>query len=302
MQIAFLGLGIMGGPMARNLAKAGHQVTGWNRTPGKEIPGVKIIATPKEAAANAEVVWLCVSDTNAVEQLLFGPNGVHDSLRPGMIVVDSSTISPSASKRFAEKVQAKGARFVDAPITGSKAGAENGQLIFMVGGDEGTVAHLQPLFSAMGKSVVRVGEQGKGLAAKIGMNLIIALTYEGFAEALTLTRSLGVDPKILLNLINQSMVRSGVIDYKAPFVLSRDFSPNFPLRLMLKDMHLMLAAASEQNVQLPGLKTLLDVYNETKADGHENLDYAATLLTLEKRAKAAQSSTATVNKRSYESA
>jgi 3-hydroxyisobutyrate dehydrogenase-like beta-hydroxyacid dehydrogenase len=302
MQIAFLGLGIMGGPMARNLAKAGHQVTGWNRTPGKEIPGVKIIATPKEAAANAEVVWLCVSDTNAVEQLLFGPNGVHDSLRPGMIVVDASTISPSASKRFAEKVQAKGARFVDAPITGSKAGAENGQLIFMVGGDEGTVAHLQPIFSAMGKSVVRVGEQGKGLAAKIGMNLIIALTYEGFAEALTLTRSLGVDPKILLNLINQSMVRSGVIDYKAPFVLSRDFSPNFPLRLMLKDMHLMLDAASEQNVQLPGLKTVLDVYNETKADGHENLDYAATLLTLEKRAKAAQSSTATVNKRSYESA
>ena len=111
-----------------------------------------------------------------------------------------------------------------------------------------------------------------------------------------------MDPKILLNLINQSMVRSGVIDYKAPFVLSHDFTPNFPLRLMLKDMHLMLDAAKEQNVRLPGLKTVLDVYNETKADGHENLDYAATLLTLEKRAKTAQSSTATVNKRSYESA
>ena len=302
MQIAFLGLGIMGSPMARNLAKAGHQVTGWNRTPGKDIPGVKIAATPKQAAANTEVVWLCVSDTNAVEQVLFGKDGVFESLHPGMIVVDSSTISPSASKRFAVKVQTRGARFVDAPITGSKAGAESGQLIFMVGGDEGTVAHLQPLFSAMGKSVVRVGEQGKGLAAKIGMNLIIALTYEGFAEALTLTKSLGVDPKILLNLINQSMVRSGVIDYKAPFVLSHDFSPNFPLRLMLKDMLLMLDAAKEQNVQLPGLKTVLDVYNETKADGHENLDYAATLLTLEKRAKTAQSSTATVTKRSYESA
>lgn len=302
MQIAFLGLGIMGGPMARNLAKAGHQVTGWNRTPGKDIPGVKIAATPKEAAANAEVVWICVSDTNAVEQVLFGASGVHTALRPGMIVIDSSTISPSASQRFAQKVQAKGARFVDAPITGSKVGAENGQLIFMVGGEEGTVAHLQPLFSAMGKSVVRVGEQGKGLAAKLGMNLIIALTYEGFAEALTLTDSLDVDPKILLNLINQSMVRSGVIEYKAPFVLARDFTPNFPLRLMLKDMHLMLDAAKEQNVQLPGLKTVVDIYNETKADGHENLDYAATLLTLERRAKAAQSSTATAKKRSYESA
>src|SRR5215469_12559171 len=143
MQIAFLGLGIMGGPMARNLAKAGHQVTGWNRTLGKDIPGVKIAATPREAASNAEVVWLCVSDTNAVEQVLFGKNGVHDALRPGMIIVDSSTISPSASQRFAAKAQTKGARFVDAPITGSKVGAENGQLIFMVGGEEGTVTHLQ---------------------------------------------------------------------------------------------------------------------------------------------------------------
>src|SRR5437764_14796822 len=150
-------------------------------------------STPKEAAANAEIVWLCVSDTKAVEQVLLGANGVHAALRPGMIIVDSSTISPSASQRFAQKVQTKGARFVDAPITGSKAGAESGQLIFMVGGEEETVTHLQPLFSAMGKSVVRVGEQGKGLAAKIGMNLIIALTYEGLAEAITLNQILGVD-------------------------------------------------------------------------------------------------------------
>jgi 3-hydroxyisobutyrate dehydrogenase len=284
MQVAFLGLGIMGAPMASNLARAGHQVTGWNRTPGKQPVGVRPAANPKEAARNAEVVWICVSDTAAVEGVLFGENGVYESLRPGMAVVDSSTISPSASMRFAAKVRSKGAEFIDAPVTGSKAGSESGQLIFMVGGDEPTVTRLQPLFSAMGKSVVRVGEQGKGLAAKLGMNLMIALTYEGFAEALTLTKSLGVDPKILLSLINQSMVRSGVVDYKAPFVLGRDFSANFPLRLMLKDMHLMLDVAREHNVQLPGLKTVLDVYDETKADGRENLDYAATLLTLEKRA------------------
>jgi 3-hydroxyisobutyrate dehydrogenase-like beta-hydroxyacid dehydrogenase len=284
MQIAFLGLGIMGAPMAANLARAGHQVTGWNRTPGKQPAGVQLAANPKEAARNAEVVWICVSDTAAVEQVLFGKDGVYESLKPGMTVVDSSTISPSASMRFAAKVRSKGTEFIDAPVTGSKAGAESGQLIFMVGGDEPTITKLQPLFSSMGKSVVRVGEQGKGLAAKLGMNLMIALTYEGFAEALTLTKSLGVDPKILLSLINQSMVRSGVVDYKAPFVLGRDFSANFPLRLMLKDMHLMLDAAREHNVELPGLKTVLDVYDETKADGRENMDYAATLLTLEKRA------------------
>ncbi len=284
MQIAFLGLGIMGGPMAQNLVKAGHQVVAWNRTPGKQIAGAKMAATPKEAAANAEVVWICVSDTRAVEQVLFGPNGVNEALKPGTLVVDSSTISPSASMNFAEKVRAKGAEFIDAPVTGSKSGAESGQLIFIVGGREETVARLQPLFSAMGKSVVRVGEQGKGLAAKLGMNLMIAMIYEGFAEGLTLTKSMGVDPKVLLNLIGQSMIRSGVVDYKGPAVLAGDFSPNFPLRLMLKDMYLMLDAAREHHVQLPGLKQVVEVYEEAKADGRQDLDYAATLLTLEKRA------------------
>ena len=284
MQIAFLGLGIMGGPMAQNLVKAGHQVVAWNRTPGKQIAGARMATTPKEAAANAEVVWICVSDTRAVEQVLFGPNGVSETLKPGTVVVDSSTISPSASMNFAEKVRAKGAEFIDAPVTGSKSGAESGQLIFIVGGKEETVARLQPLFSAMGKSVVRVGEQGKGLAAKLGMNLMIAMIYEGFAEGLTLTKSMGVDPKVLLNLIGQSMIRSGVVDYKGPAVLAGDFNPNFPLRLMLKDMYLMLDAAREHHVQLPGLKQVVEVYEEAKADGRQDLDYAATLLTLEKRA------------------
>lgn len=284
MQIAFLGLGIMGAPMARNLVKAGHQVVAWNRTPGKQIEGAKIAATPKEAAAHAEVVWICVSDSRAVEQVLFGNNGVYESLKPGTVVVDSSTISPSASKKFAEKIRVKDAEFIDAPVTGSKTGAESGQLIFIVGGPEEAVARLQPLFSALGKSVVRVGEQGKGLAAKLGMNLMIAMIYEGFAEGLTLTKSMGVDPAILLKLINQSMIRSGVVDYKGPAVIAGDFAPNFPLRLMLKDMYLMLDAAREHHVQLPGLKQVMEVYEEAKMDGHQDLDYAATLLTLEKRA------------------
>jgi 3-hydroxyisobutyrate dehydrogenase-like beta-hydroxyacid dehydrogenase len=284
MRIAFLGLGIMGKPMAQNLVKAGHEVKVWNRTPGKIVGGAHGAATPKEAAKDAEIVWLCVSDTAAVEQVLFGKDGVIESLKPGAIVVDSSTILPSASVKFAERVRAKGGEFVDAPVTGSKTGAESGQLIFIVGARQETFDKLQPLFSAMGKSAVRVGENGKGLAAKLSMNLMIALTFEGFAEALVLAKKQGVNLEPLMSLISQSMVRSGVVDYKAPFVLSRDFTANFPMKLMHKDINLMLEAARQNGVKLPALETVDKIYQKSRAEGQSDLDYAATLLTLEKAA------------------
>ena len=273
--------------MAANLAKAGHEVTVWNRTP-KEVEGAKTAATPAEAAKDAEVVWTCVSDTAAVEQVLFGPNGVESVLRPGMIVADSSTISPSATLKIVERIRAKGADHVDAPITGSKIGAESGQLIFIVGAKEETLQKLNPLFAVMGKKVIHIGSNSKGQAAKIGMNLMIALIYEGFAEALTLTRKLGVDENKLIELIQSSMVRSGVVDYKAPFVLKRDYSPNFPLRLMHKDIHLMLDAAREARVKLPGLEKVDEIYEVATDEGYKDLDYAATLILLEKWAGLAQ--------------
>ena len=167
MRVAFLGLGIMGRPMASNLVKAGHEVTSWHRTPGKQVEGAQLAASPAEAARGAEVVWMCVSDTAAVEQVLFGPEGAEQALEPGAIVVDSSTISPSATVRFAERLRARGNQYVDAPVTGSKIGAEAGQLIFIVGGEEGTLERLRPLFSAMGKLTLRMGETGKGQAAKL---------------------------------------------------------------------------------------------------------------------------------------
>src|SRR5215475_8524354 len=181
MRVAFLGMGIMGRPMAAKLAKSGHEV----------------------------VVWMCVSDTKAVETVLFGAGGVEEALAPGMVIVDSSTISPSATLRFAERVKARGVDYVDAPITGSKVAAEAGSIIFMVGGNDATLERLAPLFQAMGKQVFRMGETGKGQATKLAMNLQIALIYEGFAEALTLATKLGVDIDTLLPLIEASMVRSG---------------------------------------------------------------------------------------------
>jgi 3-hydroxyisobutyrate dehydrogenase-like beta-hydroxyacid dehydrogenase len=283
MRVAFLGLGIMGGPMAANLVKAGHEVTVWNRTP-KSVAGATTASTPAEAAAKADVVWICVSDTAAVEHVLFGKDGAANSLRPGMIVVDSSTISPTATLKFADRVRERGADFLDAPVTGSKIGAENATLIFIVGGREESVTKLQPLFSAMGKQVVHVGPNSHGLGAKLGMNLMIAMIYEGFAEALTLARKLGVDQHKLFSLINASMVKSGVVEYKMPFVEKRDFSPNFPLRLMYKDIRLMLDAAHEIGVTLPGLETVREIYEESRTAGQADLDYAATLTVLEKKA------------------
>jgi 3-hydroxyisobutyrate dehydrogenase-like beta-hydroxyacid dehydrogenase len=282
MRVAFLGLGIMGRPMAANLVKAGHEVTVWNRTSGKDVEGARSAASPSEAAAGAEVVWMCVSDTKAVESLLFGPRGAEKSLTEGMLVADSSTISPSATRKFAERVRAKGADYVDAPMTGSKVAAESGTLIFMVGGEESAIERLKPLLAAMGKLFFRMGDTGKGQAAKLVMNLQIALIYEGFAEALTLATKLGVSAETLLPLVQASMVRSGVVEYKAPFVLKRDFSPNFPLRLMHKDIHLALEAAKEVRAKLPGLETVEEIYEMATEDGNENLDYAATLTLLEK--------------------
>jgi len=282
MRVAFLGLGIMGRPMAANLVKAGNEVAVWNRSPGKQVEGARVAQSPADAASGAEVIWMCVSDTKAVEAVLFGPQGVESTISAGAIVVDSSTISPSAEHQFAERLRGKGVDYVDAPVTGSKVAAENGSLIFMVGGDEPVLAKLDPLFKAMGKQVFRMGETSKGQAAKLVMNLQIALIFEGFAEALTLATKLGVNVESLLPLIQASMVKSGVVEYKAPFILRRDFTPNFPLRLMLKDIHLALDAAKEARVKLPALETVEEVYEMAAEEGHQDLDYAATLTLLEK--------------------
>ena len=282
MRVAFVGLGIMGRPMAANLIKAGHEVSVWNRSPGKEVDGARLASSPAEAAQGTEVVWICVSDTASVEQVLFGTNGIEQSLADGMIIADSSTISPTATRRFAERVGKKGVQYVDSPVTGSKVGAEAGTLLFIVGGEEQAIEKLKPLYAAMGKKIFRMGETGKGQSAKVAMNLQIAMIYEGFAEGLTLAAKLGVDPGTLIPLINASMVKSGVVEYKAPFVLQRDFTANFPLRLMRKDIRLALEAAKEARVKLPGIETVEEIYEVALEDGHGDLDYAATLMLLEK--------------------
>jgi 3-hydroxyisobutyrate dehydrogenase-like beta-hydroxyacid dehydrogenase len=282
MKVAFLGLGIMGRSMATGLVKAGYEVTVWNRSPTKPVEGAHAASTPEDAARGAEVVWLCVSDTAAVEQVMFGLRGAFNSLTEGTIVADSSTISPAATVKFAERVRERGADWVDAPVTGSKVAAENATLIFILGGTTDSIEKIQPLLGVMGKQSFHMGETGKGQAAKLVMNLQIAMIYEGFAEAITLGAKLGVSLDSLVPLIQASMVRSGVIEYKAPFVSKRDFTPNFPLRLMHKDLRLILEAAKEARVKLPALRTVEEIYDLASEEGHGDLDYAATLMLLEK--------------------
>jgi len=281
----------MGRPMAENLAKAGHDVTVWNRTP-RDVPGAVTAATPAEAVKDKEAVWICVSDTKAVEQVLFGPQGAAEGLATGTIVVDSSTISPSASLTIMESLKERGCEFLDAPMTGSKIAAESGQLIFMVGGNSHSIERIEPLFRAMGKKIIHMGDNGKGLAAKLAQNMNIVFIYEGLCESLTLARKLGVAPEKMFELISASMIRSGVAEYKQPFILNHDYSPNFPLRLMHKDIHLMLDAGQENGVDLPGLTKIDEIYEEASRAGFDDLDYAATITLLEERAGLKQKSKA----------
>ncbi len=280
MEITFLGTGIMGAPMAANLARAGHHVRVWNRTRAKAgVPGATWADSPAAGAQGAQVVWLCLSDTAAVEAVA---EEMLEGVRPGLIVADSSTISPRASRELAARFAERGAAWVDCPVTGSRQGAEAGELVFIVGGEQEAVDALQPLFQAMGKRVFHLGENGMGLAAKLAMNLNIALIYQGFIEGLVLAEKSGVAVEQMLEIIASTMLRSGVTDYKAPFIERRDFTPNFPLRLMLKDIRLMLDHAREMRVKLPALETVEEVYAVAEEEGLGELDYAATLTLLER--------------------
>ncbi|MGH9474879.1 MAG: NAD(P)-dependent oxidoreductase [Terriglobales bacterium] len=280
MKITFLGTGIMGAPMAANLARSGHTVYVWNRTREKaQATGCTWVNSPLEGAQQSDVVWMCLSDTAAVEEVAAQ---MLPAARTGLVVADSSTISPRASRDLGAQWGDRGAVWVDCPVTGSRAGAEAGELIFIVGGPEATVQGLSPLFEAMGQRVFHMGDNGMGLATKLAMNLNVALIYQGMSEGLVLAEKSGVPVEQMLAIMGATMLRSGVSEYKSPAIAARDFTANFPLRLMLKDIHLMLDQARELRVKLPALETVEEVYAVAEEEGLGELDYAAVLALLEK--------------------
>ena len=286
--VGFMVLGIMGEPMALNLVKAGYQVSVYNRTHEKTQSlaqaGARVASTPAEAAQNADYVMSIVSDSAASEEVIAGKEGVLQTIKPGAIVIDSATISPVVSRRLACATAGKKAKFLDAPVTGSKHGAEKGELTFMIGGERETLERALPLLNVLGKKHIYCGAHGAGLSAKLAQNAIQSTIVEIFCEGFVLAVKSGVRPEVMMEIVQNSMARAALTDFKAPFIFKGDFTPYFPLKWMHKDVTLAMEAAFAQGVPMPVTAAVKEVYASARAQGKGDLDYAAVITFLEELA------------------
>ena len=283
--VGFIGLGIMGQPMALNLVKAGFQVSVFNRTRDKaallEKAGARVASSPAEAARDADFVMSIVSDSAASEEVMLGKEGVLQTVKPGAIVIDSATISPVVSRKLACHAAGKQASFLDAPVTGSKHGAEKGELTFMMGGEREVFERAMPVLKVLGKKHIYCGVHGTGLSAKLAQNVIQSTMVEIFCEGFVLATKAGVKPETMFEIVQSSMARAALTDFKAPFIFKGDFTPYFPLKWMHKDVTLAMEAAFAQGVPMPATAAVKEVYAAAKAQGHGDLDYAAVITFLE---------------------
>ena len=281
-KLGFIGLGIMGYPMAKNLLKAGYSVTVHNRTRGKaeELAGsgAAVADSPAEVGRQASVVFLCLGDSDSVSQ---AAEQLLESLQPGSIVVDCTTISPTVSRAIGKRFRERDIAFLDAPCSGSKAGATNGTLTFMVGGDREAFARVGEYLRAMGEKIFYLGGPGMGLQAKLTQNLVGALIYQAMAEGFVLARKAGLAPSSVLEVLQASVARAPMIDAKLPAVLARRFEPNFSLKWMYKDLGLMLDSGRELGVPLPVTSLVHELFGASVAMGHGEEDFAAAITLLE---------------------
>jgi 3-hydroxyisobutyrate dehydrogenase/2-hydroxy-3-oxopropionate reductase len=285
-KLGFLGLGLMGYPMARNLLRAGHEVALWSHTADKadklaEEAGGRAVESPKQVAEAADVVFLCVGDTEMATQVLLGPNGVIEGARPGTAVADASTISPKQSRKIGKALKTRGVDFLDAPCTGSTPGAQGGTLTFMVGGDPVVFEKVKPFFEPMGKRIYYCGKAGLGLQAKLTQNLILCNLMAAFNEGMVLAVKGGMDPQLMLEILDNSAAKSGLISYKAPFVLRRDFRANFSTKWMHKDIGLMLESGKDLGVPLFLTGLTQQLFQAAIAAGHGDDDFCSTINVLE---------------------
>lgn len=287
-KLGFLGLGIMGYPMARNLLQAGHEVALWSFTSAKaeelaaKFPGLATACpTPKEVAAKADVIVLIVGDTAMSEQVVFGADGLMETAKPGTVIVDASTVACAYSKSAALRCAEKGVEFLDAPCTGSKPGAEGGTLTFMIGGKKDVFDQIKPLLEPMGKRLYYCGGPGLGMHAKLTQNLILSNLLQAFNEGLVLATKAGVDPDLMLDILDNSAAKSGLISFKAPYVFRRDFTTNFSVKWMHKDIGLMLESGRDLGVPLPLTSLTHQVFQAAIATGHGDEDICSTIKVLE---------------------
>jgi 3-hydroxyisobutyrate dehydrogenase-like beta-hydroxyacid dehydrogenase len=285
-KLGFIGLGLMGYPMARNLLKAGHEVAVWSHTGSKPAQlsseaGAKACANPAEVARDAEAIFLCVGNTKMAKTVILGKNGIREGAKSGTVVVDASTISPSESVEITEELAKSGVHFLGAPCTGSTPGAINGTLTFMVGGDEKVFEKVKPWLEIMGKKLYYCGGPGMGLHAKLTQNLVLSNILQAFNEGIVLSTKAGVEPKLMLDILTNSAAKSGLVDYKAPFVFRRDFTTNFSVKWMHKDIGLMLDSAEELSVPLPLTALTRQLFQAAIAAGHGDEDICSTIKVLE---------------------
>ncbi len=286
-RIGFIGLGTMGTPMATNLAKAGFPLVVWNRTAAKAEPlqaqGIKVGKSPAHVAAEVEIVITMVSRPNDVEQVVLGPEGVVEGLRPGSVLIDMSTVSPMTSRKLAGAVTTKQAEFLDAPVVGSKGPATEGALIILVGGLPMTLERVRPILSAMGKTIIHAGGVGMGTSLKLATNLMLAHLAAGFAEGLLLVQRAGLDPKRYLEVLEASTFRSPWYQTKGVGMVKRDFTAHFALKHMRKDLRLMGELAGEVSAALPVTQAIEQLFARSEDEGKGDLDYSAILASLEHR-------------------
>lgn len=279
VNVGWIGLGLIGKPMARRLLNAGYPLTVWNRTQARADDlvhaGARWAPNPREAASAADVLFTCVSDPPALESVLWGPDAAFAGLRAGSVLVDCSTISPALARRVAAEAASHGVEFLEAPITGGTWGAEKGELVFMVGGEAATLNRVQPVLAHLGKKIVHSGPHGAAQSVKLAINLIYAIEVQALAEALALVSGAGIGSEKLLEVFNSSMGRAPILDIKTPMMLSGNYAPSFPLRLMHKDLGLALELSGQLGVPLPATAAARETYSAVKGDSAEDVDYAA---------------------------
>jgi len=286
--IGFIGLGLMGKPMSLNLLKAGYPVVVHSRSPGPvlevEKQGAKTASSPSEVAAAADVVITMLPDTPDVEKVLTAENGVFGGMRPGALIIDMSTISPVVTRRLAAEAERRGAMMLDAPVSGGDIGAINATLSIMVGGPETAFQRALPIFEALGKSVVRIGESGAGQICKACNQLVAAQTIQAVSEALVLAAKAGVDAAKVRQALLGGFAQSRILEVHGQRMLDHRFIPGFRAALHLKDLEITLATGREYGVPLPGTAQATELYKALLAAGHGDDDNSALFLVIEEMA------------------
>ena len=285
-RVGFIGLGIMGRPMCANLLKAGYSLTVWNRSrPGiDEVVslGAATGESPADVAAKSDVIITIVTDSPDVQQVVLGPNGVLEGARPGSVVIDMSTISPSVTREVAAALEQRGVEMLDAPVSGGDVGAKAGTLSIMVGGKPEIFERCLPVFQAMGKNIIHIGPNGAGQTTKLCNQIAVALNMLAGCEAIMLAARSGIDPKKMLDAISAGAAGSWMISNLAPRIVKGDFAPGFMIRLAQKDLRLVLESAGELQLPLPGTALMNQVWRAVEAEGGGDLGTQAAIKALEK--------------------